>query len=84
MQPHSQEGSRYELRVDNKNKTATLVVSSDFEVKPHMGLRDGDLAEKGMIGKAVSSYEIKITGLGSGRPVIASVGFSQKLEALDM
>jgi hypothetical protein len=36
------------------------------------------------IGNLVSSYEIQITGLGSGNPQIASVGFRQELEAVNM
>ena len=81
----SNDGCRYELRVDDKNKTATLTITSDYEVKTSMHLRDGMMGQgkDAKIGLLVSSYEIQIKGLGSGNPQIASVGFRQELEAVD-
>ncbi|MBO7684251.1 MAG: hypothetical protein J6T51_05965 [Kiritimatiellae bacterium] len=85
MQPNSNDGCRYELRVDDKNKTATLTITSDYEVKTSMHLRDGMMGQgkDAKIGLLVSSYEIQIAGLGSGNPYIDSVGFRQELEAVD-
>ena len=84
MQPSSLDSSRYELRVDDKNKTATLTITTDYELKPTVNLRTGAMMADGKIGVVASSYEIQITGLGSGNPQIASVGFRQEVEALDM
>ena len=80
-QPRS--GGKYELRIDNETNTATILVTVDFEVTPFMGLRGGDLPQS-KIGTAASSFEIKVGGLGTGHPEILSLGFGQKLEAVDM
>ena len=84
MQPSSLDSSRYELRVDDKNKTAKLTITADYELKPTINMRTGAMMADGKIGVVASSYEIQITGLGSGDPQIASVGFRQEVEALDM
>ena len=57
---------------------------TDYELKPTVNLRTGAMMADGKIGVVASSYEIQITGLGSGNPQIASVGFRQEVEALDM
>ena len=82
FQPNSNDGCRYELRVDDKNNTAKLTITANYELRATMNLFDPPPLDK--IGNLVSSFEIQITGLGSGNPQIASVGFRQELEAANM
>ena len=82
FQPSSNDGCRYELRVDDKNNTAKLTITANYELRATLNLFDPPPLDK--IGNLVSSYEIQITGLGSGNPQIASVGFRQELEAANM
>ena len=39
------------------------------------------MANNPKVGTAQYSYQIKVAGLGSGNPYIASVGFGQSIEA---
>ena len=80
-QPKS--SGKYELRIDNETNTATILITADYEVTPFVGLRGGELPQS-KLGTAVSTFEIKVTGLGTGHPEISSLGFGQKLEAADM
>ena len=82
FQPSSNDGCRYELRVDDKNNTAKLTITANYELRVTQNLFTLPPLDK--IGNLVSSYEIQITGLGSGHPQIASVGFRQELEAVNM
>ncbi len=84
FQPLSNDGCRYELRVDDKNNTAKLTITANYELRMTMNLSFPDPPPLDKIGNLVSSYEIQITGLGSGNPQIASVGFRQELEAVNM
>ena len=84
MQPRSNDGWRFELRVDDRNKTATLTLTADYEIKPSVHLRNGALGQANdKVGLLVSSYEIQITGLESGNPQIASLGLRQDIVALE-
>ena len=80
-QPKS--SGKYELKIDNETNTATILITADYEVTPFVGLRGGELPQS-KLGTAVSTFEIKVTGLGTGHPEISSLGFGQKLEASDM
>ena len=82
FQPSSNDGCRYELRVDDKTNTAKLTITANYELRATQNLFDPPPLDK--IANLVSSYEIQITGLGSGHPQIASVGFRQELEAANM
>ena len=82
FQPLSNDGCRYELRVDDKNKTAKITITADYELRITQNLLEPPPREK--IGLLVSSFEIQIAGLGSGHPQIASVGFQQEIETVNM
>lgn len=93
-QPTDLADSRYELRFDANDKSkATLTVSSNYRMIASNELCEGELISPGnadphkqysSFGKVGFSYRISITGLGTGAPRIASVGFTQDVNARDM
>jgi hypothetical protein len=84
-QPRTNDGWRFELKVDDKNKTATLILKADYAIRPSPNMRNGELGEDRAtkVGLHVTTCEFQITGLGSGNPQIASLGVRQDIEALD-
>ena len=40
FQPNSNDGCRYELRVDDKNKTAKITITADYELRITQNLFD--------------------------------------------
>ena len=85
-QPKSQEESRYELKIDDKSKTATVTLTQSYYIKVGGAAHDGAFLADNVpkAGKVQYSYEIKVAGLESGNPHIASVGFGQSIEAENM
>ena len=85
-QPRTNDGWRFELKVDDKNKTATLILKADYAIRPSPHMRSGELGEDRAtkVGLHVTTCEFKITGLGSGNPQIASLGVRQDIEAEEM
>ena len=84
-QPRTNDGWRFELKVDDKNKTATLILKADYAIRPSPYMRSGDLGEDRAtkVGLHVTTCEFQITGLGSGNPQIASLAVRQDIEAFD-
>ncbi len=85
-QPRTNDGWRFELKVDDKNKTATLILKADYAIRPSPNMRSGELGEDRAtkVGLHVTTCEFQITGLGSGNPQIASLGVRQDIEAEEM
>ena len=84
-QPTNQEESRYELKIDDKSKTATVTLTQSYYIKVSGTVHDAAfMANNPKVGTAQYSYQIKVAGLGSGNPYIASVGFGQSIEAENM
>jgi len=93
-QPTDLADSRYELKFDTNDKSkATLTVSSNYRIIASNELCEGELISPGnadphqqysSFGKVGFSYQISITGLGTGNPQIASVGFTQEMMARDV
>ena len=85
-QPRTNEGWRFELKVDDKNKTATLILKANYAIRPSPNMRNGELGQDRAtkVGLHVTTCEFQITGLGSGNPQIASLGVRQDIEAEEM
>ncbi len=80
MQPKNLSDSRYELEIDDKKKTATITLALKYDIKPGVGFHEGLFAEGAWKpGVAGYTYQFTVTGLGSGNPQIASVGFAQEI-----
>ena len=88
MQPKNLDESRYELKIDDKSKTATITLTQSYHIKMsqdvHGGVFSMDDGGGPKVGTAQYTYQITVTGLESGSPKIASVGFGQDITAADM
>ena len=87
-QPRNLEESQYELKIDNNSKTATITLRQSYHIKVGQTMHEGLFAMDGYGGQKVGtvqySYQINVSGLGSGNPHIASVDFGQEIKAEDM
>ena len=87
-QPRNLEESQYELKIDNNSKTATITLRQSYHIKVGQTMHEGLFAMDGYGGQKVGtvqySYQINVSGLGSGNPHIASVDFGQEIRAEDM
>ena len=88
-QPSNTGDSRYELQVDDKKKTATLTLTTDYAIKCSQNLGDNVFYDNQntsgiKFGSVSYTYQFTITGLGTGHPQLSSADFGQTITARDM